>query len=44
LLLRRDVNSSLSDWSLLVLALAVRAGDKDIDELLLKKKLNLIVD
>ncbi|CAF1382989.1 unnamed protein product, partial [Rotaria sordida] len=38
LLLRRDVNSSLSDWSLLVLALAVRAGVKDIVELLLKKK------
>ncbi|CAF1351409.1 unnamed protein product [Rotaria sordida] len=38
LLLRRGANSSLSDWSLLVLALAVRAGDKDIVELLLKKK------
>ncbi|CAF1009149.1 unnamed protein product [Rotaria sordida] len=38
LLLRRGANPSLSDWPLPVLALAVRAGDKDMVELLLKKK------
>ncbi|CAF2798149.1 unnamed protein product [Rotaria sp. Silwood2] len=38
LLLRRGANPSLSDWPLPVLAFAVRAGDKDMVELLLKKK------
>ncbi|CAF3380512.1 unnamed protein product [Rotaria sp. Silwood1] len=38
LLLRRGANPSLSDWPLPVLALAVRAGDKDMVGLLLKKK------
>ncbi len=38
LLLRRGADPSLSDWPLPVLALAVRAGDKEMVELLLKKK------
>jgi len=38
LLLRRGADPSLSDWPLPVLALAIRAGDKDMVKLLLKKK------
>lgn len=38
LLLRRGADPSISDWPLPVLALAVRAGDKNMVELLLKKK------
>ena len=38
LLLRRGADPSLSDWPLPVLALAVRAGDKEMVELLLKKR------
>ena len=38
LLLRRGADPSISDWPLPVLALAVRAGDKEMVELLLKKK------
>ena len=38
LLLRRGADPSLSDWPLPVLALAVRAGDKEMVELLLNKK------
>ncbi len=38
LLLRRGADPSLSDWPLPVLALAVRAGDKEMVELLLRKK------
>ncbi|CAF0917373.1 unnamed protein product [Rotaria sordida] len=38
LLLRRGADPSLSDWPLPVLALAVRAGDKHMVELLLKTK------
>lgn len=37
-LLRRGADPSISDWPLPVLALAVRAGDKEMVELLLKKK------
>ncbi|CAM4741637.1 unnamed protein product [Rotaria magnacalcarata] len=38
ILLRRGADPCLSDWPLPVLALAVRAGDKEMVELLLKKK------
>ena len=38
LLLRRGADPSISDWPLPVLALAIRAGDKDMVALLLKKK------
>jgi ankyrin repeat protein len=38
LLLRRGADPSHSDWPLPVLALAVRAGDKQMVELLLNKK------
>lgn len=38
MLLRRGADPSVSDWPLPVLALAVRAGDKEMVELLLKKK------
>ncbi|CAF3319754.1 unnamed protein product [Rotaria socialis] len=38
LLLRRGADPCLSDWPLPVLALAVRAGDKEMVGLLLKKK------
>ncbi|UJR10778.1 hypothetical protein I4U23_014965 [Adineta vaga] len=38
LLLRRGADPSLSDWPLPVLALAIRAGDREMVELLLKKK------
>lgn len=38
ILLRRGADPSISDWPLPVLALAVRAGDKDMVEFLLKKK------
>ncbi len=38
LLLRRGADPTLSDWPLPVLALAVRAGDKEMVELLLKQK------
>ncbi|CAF1055365.1 unnamed protein product [Adineta steineri] len=38
LLLRRGADPSLSDWPLPVLAEAIRAGDKEMVEILLKKK------
>lgn len=38
LLLRRGADPSISDWPSPVLALAVRAGDIEMVELLLKKK------
>lgn len=38
MLLRRGADPTLSDWPLPVLALAVRAGDLEMAELLLKKK------
>ncbi|CAF1274041.1 unnamed protein product [Adineta ricciae] len=38
LLLRRGADPSLSDWPLPVLTLAIRAGDLEMVELLLKKK------
>ncbi|UJR35015.1 hypothetical protein I4U23_027791 [Adineta vaga] len=41
LLLRRGADPSYSDWPLPVLALAIRAGDKQIVELLLKKRANV---
>jgi ankyrin repeat protein len=41
LLLRRGADPSFSDWPLPVFALAVRAGDKPMVELLLKKKVQI---
>ncbi|CAF1532005.1 unnamed protein product, partial [Adineta ricciae] len=41
LLLRRGADPSYSDWPLPVLVLAVRAGDKQMVELLLKKRANV---
>ena len=41
LLLRRGADPTISDWPLPVLAFAVRAGDKEMVELLLKKKANV---
>ncbi|CAF4606065.1 unnamed protein product [Rotaria sp. Silwood1] len=41
LLLRRGADPSQSDWPLPVLALAIRAGDKHMVELLLKKKVQV---
>ncbi|CAF2382899.1 unnamed protein product [Rotaria sp. Silwood2] len=41
LLLRRGADPSHSDWPLPILALAVRAGDKHMVELLLKKKVQV---
>lgn len=41
LLLRRGADPSYSDWPLPVLALAVRADDKQMVDLLLKKKVQI---
>ena len=41
LLLRRGADPSASDWPLPVLALAVRAGDKQMVEFLLKRKVQV---
>ena len=38
ILLRRGADPTISDWPLPVLAIAIRAGDKEMVELLLKKK------